>query len=27
MWRALGGKLKVPQLSSTGSLGQFVFCA
>ncbi|EFX9770444.1 prepilin, partial [Shigella flexneri] len=27
MWRALGGKLKVTQLSSTGYLGQFDFCA
>ena len=26
-WRALGGKLKVTQLSSTGYLGQFDFCA
>ncbi|WP_244585848.1 hypothetical protein, partial [Escherichia coli] len=27
VWRALGGKLKVTQLSSTGYLGQFDFCA
>ncbi|MTE92822.1 shufflon system plasmid conjugative transfer pilus tip adhesin PilV, partial [Escherichia coli] len=27
VWRALGGKLKITQLSSTGYLGQFDFCA
>nr|WP_252859771.1 hypothetical protein [Shigella sonnei] len=26
-WRTIGGKLKVTQLSTTGYLGQFDFCA